>query len=265
MENTVLISDCSPFFVIPYLRILIRVVGVEAIARKLTNHKSVLAPLEKIHRVPFGKMALEAGKALKHYRVLAVRTFADVVMLGRYLNLMLTMGAISLLKLFLWRIAVKDEFLGDTEFAYPFAEVGRELRRLLEILVPRVCHFFVLFLQALVHNVILKTSDQINRCSHITSKILSHGFVGFTKSLYVTVVKVGGPGQTPEGAGQPTLLFGIIGQVVLFFLVQIDLVNRELTSDADILGSKASNLKNTVLYAAPQIDRYLVRSFLIGA
>ena len=120
-------------------------------------------------------------------------------------------------------------------------------------------------LQTLVHNVILKTSDQVNRRSHFTSKILSYGFVGFTKSLYVTVVKVGGPGQTPEGAGQPTLLFGIIGQVVLFFLVQIDLVNRELTSDADILGSKASDLKNTVFYTASQIDRYLVAPFLIGA
>ena len=143
-------------------------------------------------------MALEAGKTLEDYSVLTVRTFADVVMLGRYLNLMLTMGAISLLKLFLWRIAVKDEFLGDTEFADPFAEVGRELRRLLEILVPRVCHLFMFLLQTLVHNVILKTSDQVNRRSHFTSKILSYGFVCFGKSLYVTVVKVGGPGQTPE-------------------------------------------------------------------
>ena len=54
-------------------------------------------------------MALEAGKALKDHRVLAVRTFADVVMLGRYLNLMLTMGAISLLKLFGKNMRIRNE------------------------------------------------------------------------------------------------------------------------------------------------------------
>ena len=218
-----MIANHSPFFEISDFGISICFGRIEAVANELPYHKSVLAPLQQIHIVPFGNMPLKASKTLEYNLLFAVRTFSDIVVSCGNLDLMLTEGAIALLKLF-GNIVIKDIVLIDTVFCYPFAKILWRGGSLLQILVPRVCHSFVLLHQPLAHNVVLKAGNQFNCIPHFATEILSYCLLRFTAAFYFATVKVRGPRQTPKGSGKPLFFLDLIGKIRFFFFADIDLI-----------------------------------------
>ena len=218
-----MVADYPPFLEISDFGIAIRFGRIEAVSNEFPYHKAVLAPLQQIHIVSFGKMPLEASKALEDDLLFAVWTFSDIVVPCGNLDLTLTERAVALLKL-LRSVVIKDIVLIDTVFCYPFAKILWRGGSLLQILIPRISCSFVLLHQSLIHNAVLEAGDQFYYISHFATEILSYSLLCFTATFYFVAVKVRGPCQTPKGCGKPTLFLNLIGKIRFFFFAEIDLI-----------------------------------------
>ena len=218
-----MITDHPSFLEISYFGITICFGRIESVTNEFPYHKAVLALLQQIHIVSFGKMSFETSKTFEDDLLFAMRTLSDLVVPCWNFNLTLTERAVALLKLF-GSIVVKDIVLVDTVFCHPFPKILWRGGRLLQILVPRISCSFVLLHQSLIHNAVLEAGDQFYYISHFATEILSYSLLCFTATFYFVAVKVRGPCQTPKGCGKPTLFLNLIGKIRFFFFAEIDLI-----------------------------------------
>ena len=154
-----MITDHPSFLEISYFGITICFGRIESVTNEFPYHKAVLALLQQIHIVSFGKMSFETSKTFEDDLLFAMRTLSDLVVPCWNFNLTLTERAVALLKLF-GSVVIKDIVLVDAVLCHPFTKILWRRGCLLQILVPRVSCSFVLLHQSLIHNAVLEAGDQ---------------------------------------------------------------------------------------------------------